>query len=662
MAAVVFADPSRPSSFFTGYLVACDLTVWCQEFVVAAHAVGGYSFDVEHEPDQNCANPGFRMHGVGVATGPADGDVLVRYLVDPAEYIPLLSYLFSTDLEAVAYNGKYDYKCLRAVGLDAVPVNFCDPMLGVNLLDDNRPAGMLGLKPVVLHAFRVKLSTYEEASAGGLDTETFRRYACDDARFEWLLWERIKPRLIKEGLFKLHQKILCPASVVFADMEASGIYWDLTVARRLLHRLVVIRDDSEKTVREFVGHINLKSPTQISDRLFGDLGISTRGVKKTKGSGKTKKGSDEPGRVQYSTDAKTMARLARKYPACAALSTYRTACVLIGTYVEPLSRLALSDREGRIHPSYWLTSATGRTRCTNPNFQNLPAWLPEIFSACSIRRAVCAAPGRKLIVADLSQIELRVIAHVSRDPVLSRSYLQHRCTVCGVGESPVILHKCPSCGMKENPKILESDDAIGFYHGLDIHQQTADLVPALRGIRRHGKTSNFALVYYATAYKMHGEYPEFSKAQWQIIIDQYFAPNAYAGVRTWHGKMERLMYATGVAQDLFGRKRRISAAAIRKSPKHALNQFINFIPQASACSIGLHSMIKMRERFMDMGVWLNGVNPQNFIHDEVVLEVDEHLVCEARSVVVDCMENSLRLRVPIRTEALVVDSWGECKS
>jgi len=616
---------------------------WAEAFVSAAIQAGGYSFDVEHPPELNCTMEGFRLTGVSFATDGFEG-----FVRDPDVWRFLIRELFPHEnLQAVAYNGKYDLKCLVAV--DCIksadyPKGFCDPMIAVNLLDDNRQPNRLGLKLVVFDLFGHVMVEFEDAWAGGELSDKFADYATEDAVWEWKLWKHLRGKLKDQNLWKLFSVIVCPVSTVFADMELNGIGWDLKGARRLLWGFQKLRDESEKKVREVVGDINLNSGDQMARVLFEELGYDSSGIPMTK-SGKRK-----------AVDSDAMDKLAKRYPVCAEIRTYRTSTKMINTYVEPLTRMALADKHGRIHPTFWVVSTTGRTRSEKPNFQNIPAWLGELFKDLSIRKNIVARPGYKLIVADLSQIELRMVAHISQDTNFLKAYREWVCKSCGAtgSENEQILHACPNCGIAE-------DEKTAFWHGLDVHQQTTDLVSVLAGNRQHGKMCNFALVYYATAYRMHHEYPAFSVKQWEAIIEEYFAPHAYAGVRQWHVQMERLMDSCGTTTDVFGRKRRLNRTDIRRHYKHALNQFINFGPQSSACALIELSLVKMAEHFRNEGVWMNEVQPQNFVHDEVVLEVREDCVEEVIPVVVDTLENSVRFRVPIRTGYEIVDRWGDAK-
>lgn len=204
------------------------------------------------------------------------------------------------------------------------------------------------------------------------------------------------------------------------------------------------------------------------------------------------------------------------------------------------------------------------------------------------------------------------------------------------------------------------DEHNGFWHGEDIHQQTTDMVPALGGDRQQGKTANFALVYFATAFRLAYEYPIFKKSQWQQVIDQYFDKySGYVGVHKWHLRMQETLYRTAECKDIFGRKRRIQKKHIKNNTKHALNQIINFGPQASACGMMLLAMSKIREECINNGTWMNSIFPQNMVHDEFVLEVDEDKIETAIDITRRHMEHCVKLRVPIRADIDVSSRWVE---
>jgi len=155
------------------------------------------------------------------------------------------------------------------------------------------------------------------------------------------------------------------------------------------------------------------------------------------------------------------------------------------------------------------------------------------------------------------------------------------------------------------------------------------------------------------------EYPELSMRKWQEVINEFF--DAYKGVRSWHIRMEQALKMSGVCTDIFGRKRRIPKSDIAKSFKHSLNMFINFPVQASACNLIQLSMVKLREQWIEEGEWLKTVFPSNFVHDEIIFEAPEEHVARHAATMQEVMENTVQLRVPVRTEPLIVDAWGLAK-
>ena len=608
-------------------------------FVATAQTAGMFAWDIEHPMDMSIHSDNFRLSGISFAT---EGIKFYERDIDAA--LGVLETLFATDTEAIAWNGKYDINGIHAVGFTKYPQNFVDPMVALNLLDDNRTPHELGLKPATYDLFGHRMAKYEESWEHGENSQEFADYATEDAYWTLRCWEYMRPQLEEQNLLKLFQKILMPAALVFSDMERAGIGWDLAGAKKLLRGFQILRKQKEEEIYSEIGELNIDSGDQLAKRLFNELGYSTRGIERTK-SGR-----------RHSVDAKAMDSLAKRFPVCEKIRTYRTATKMIGTYIEPLTRMHLEDPRGRVHPTYWLVSSTGRVRCEKPNFQNIPKWLTKKkeFSHLSIRGNVVPAAGRKLVIADFSQIELRLVAHIASDPKFLAAYRSWHCKHCGEsGEHHIILHACPKCGVGE-------DEKNGFWHGLDIHQQTTDLVPALGGDRQKGKTANFALVYCATAFRLAYEYPVFNKQQWQQVIDQYFDKyGGYVGVHRWHKKIQNVLYSTAECVDIFGRRRRIPEHHIKNNQKHALNQLINFAPQASACGMMLLSMVKMREDFTSRGLWMNGVWPQNMVHDEVVLEVADDHVDTAVEITRQHMENCVELKVPIRADIDVSSRWVE---
>ena len=173
------------------------------EFIEAALSAGRYSFDIEHPPELNWWQSGFRLSGVSFATEGA-----CFYETDMKKVRKICKNLFKHPFaEAIAYNGKYDMKCLKTAGvIDIYPDNFCDPMVAVNLLDDNRTPSNLGLKTVVYDVFEHTMVKFKDAWETGENSEAFANYAKEDAEWELRLWDYVRPKIIAQELDNLFFK------------------------------------------------------------------------------------------------------------------------------------------------------------------------------------------------------------------------------------------------------------------------------------------------------------------------------------------------------------------------------------------------------------------------------------------------------------------------
>jgi len=506
-----------------------------QKFLHEVFKVGFFSFDVEHSPKIGPHEEGFMIDGCSFSCGS-----ITFYERTLASVTTIVKRLFPANVEAVAYNAKYDLKCLVSSGIitsEEYPRNLADPMVAVNLLDDNLRPNELGLDKVVKKFYGYDMLDFKESCSYGFDSPEFTRYTCDDARFEWRLWGKLRERLERDGLLKYFQRVVMPAEKVIADLELRGLRWNIDNVGRLLEGFQELRDKMQGEIYDDIGVLNLNSGDQLARKLYEDLGYSTRGIQET-ASGK-----------RLSVDAAAMDILAAKYSVAKKIRAYRTATKMINTYIEPLTMRSMEAADGRVHASFWLVSSTGRTRCSQPNLQNIPSYLASEFKNLSLKNNFIPAEDCVFIDADYSQIELRLVAHLSQDKRMLHSYLHWQCAKCAKkGDSPVILHECPNCGEEEN-------EEKGFWHGLDLHQMTTDAISVLEGNRQNGKKANFALVYAAGPKKMHYTYPELSVDQWAEASRAYFM--VYTGVANWHRKIEHILNSTRVVRDVFGRKRRI---------------------------------------------------------------------------------------------------------
>ena len=349
-----------------------------------------YYIPVGHLPDASGAEPGRQL--------PLD---VVLNRLRPA--------LASLTAGKVAHNAKYDMMLLARYGAAVEGLRF-DTMIGAYLLNPGRRG--LGLKDLAFENLGVIMTPITDLIGTGKQQITMAQvpirlaadYAGADADMTLRLMRRIEPELQKRELTKLFTDVEMPLVPVLAQMELNGVLMDPGVLHRMNGELTEQLAALEKEVYEAVGHeFNLNSPKQLSEILFGELKLPhTR---------KTKTG--------YSVDAETLEGLRGLHPGVDALLEYRQLSKLKSTYVEGLLELIDPD-DGRVHTSFNQTIAsTGRLSSSNPNLQNIPV---RTEVGRRIRRAFVADPAHYLLTADYSQIELRILAHITHEPALVEAF------------------------------------------------------------------------------------------------------------------------------------------------------------------------------------------------------------------------------------------------
>jgi len=607
------------------------------KIVEGAQKYGLVSFDVEHDPNLNPNSPtDFKLWGCSFAIDPSE-DENVWYLRDTDEIREVWSQLSRIpDLEWVAHNGKYDVKCGNVLGFPE-PQNLRCTMIAANMLHDNLRENQVGLKPLSKMFLGRERDTFKDVSLDP-DSERFSTYSKDDARDTYDIYTMFKSQLIDQKLFRLFSELMCPASIMFSDVEQFGMRWDCVEARKQGRILQRIAESSLHAIRQVGGDINPRSPKQLQKLFFGTLGLPTDNVRRTK--------------TGFSTDEKVMTMFAPRHPVCAQILRYRTATKALSSYVSKFTKLAEQDPESRLHATFWVTSSTGRSRATNPPVQTIPVrfhdTIAEDFTAVTIRRAFVPRPGWKFLVADFSQIELRLVAHLSKDPVLLDAYRSYSCKCGAVGSCDTPLMACPSCGTVE-----------GFIHGKDIHSITTENIDALKGDRNKGKTTNFAVIYDCSAKRLHYEHPGLCLSAWQEVIDGWFY--LYQGVRRWHGEVEAVVRRSGQIRDLFGRLRRFPKHEMRDQWWRVKKQAINFVPQATASELSFLCATKLRKLWMKKGLWGESIQIVNLVHDELDVEVREDVIEEASADIIKIMQSSIQISVPIFASIKQADNWYDGK-
>ena len=426
------------------------------------------------------------------------------------------------------------------------------------------------------------------------------------ARLGLAMAQLFEQRMEKDGLLELFRQLEMPLLPVLAGMEQSGVAIDAAAFRAFLDDVQGRLDQLTAHVYELAGtQFNIRSAQQLGDVLFNGLGLPA--PRKTKGG-------------QASTSQQTLEKLAGQHPVVDSILQYRKLETMRSTYLDPLPRLV--DPQGRIHTTFnQKATATGRLSSRNPNLQNIPVRGPL---GKRMRSCFIAGPGRLLVSADYSQVELRVLAHVSQDPAL-----------------------------------LEA-----FRNGEDIHARTAALVYDLPpdqvspDQRRNAKTINFGLIYGMGAQKLAQEL-KISTTQAKDFIARYF--ERLQGLKEFYEGVEASARKHGFVTTLGGRRRLLPDinSASGQAAALARRQAINTVIQGSAADIIKLAMLAVardeRLRELDARLLLQ-------VHDELLLEVPADAAEEAGALVARLMQDvcpaGKELSVPLLVDWGTGHDWG----
>ncbi|NIY79747.1 DNA polymerase I [Celeribacter sp. HF31] len=430
-------------------------------------------------------------------------------------------------------------------------------------------------------------------------------YAAEDADITLRLWQVLKPRLHAERVTTVYETLERPLSPVLAQMEMAGVLVDRDVLSRMSNAFAQKMAGLEAEIHELAGEtFNVGSPAQLGEILFEKMGLE--GGKK----GKTGK---------YSTPADVLEDLATEHDLPGRVLDWRQLSKLKSTYTDALQTF-IHPETGRVHTSYVQTGAvTGRLASSDPNLQNIPVRSDE---GRRIREAFIAAPGKKLISLDYSQIELRILAHVAGIDSLKQA----------------------------------------FRDGLDIHAMTASEmfnVP-IEGmdpmVRRQAKAINFGVIYGISGFGL-ARNLRIPRKEAQGFIDRYF--ERFPGIRAYMDDTVEFAKAHKYVETLFGRKIHTPEIAA-KGPQagFAKRQAINAPIQGSAADIIRRAMVRMPDAIKDLPATM-----LLQVHDELIFEVDEDACDQVIEVVKDVMETAsepaVKLDVPIEVDAGIGDNWAE---
>ncbi|MGO8787134.1 MAG: DNA polymerase I [Terriglobia bacterium] len=421
------------------------------------------------------------------------------------------------------------------------------------------------------------------------------------------LSELLRPEIVREELRELYTEIELPLAHVLAEVEAAGVRVDAEILARMSGEFELELTTLTREIYDLAGGaFDIDSPKQLGDILFEKLKLP--GGKRLKKSG------------QYSTDAAVLEVLAEKYELPRKIIQYRTRAKLKSTYIDALPKFIQPDT-GRLHTSFNQTVArTGRLSSSNPNLQNIP--IDDEFGV-RIRSAFVADPGCQLISADYSQIELRVLAHLSQDPLLIEAFTRN-----------------------EDIHARTALEIFGVPHALQNHEH-----------RRMAKAINYGVIYGLSSFGLAGRTGT-SRTEAQRYIDTYFA--RYSKVSEYLEGLVEQARTTGRVRTAFGRLRPIPEinSADVQSRNRAEREAMNTPLQGTAADLMKLAMVKTQLRLEREQMQTRMILT---VHDELVFEAPEPEIERAKELVREEMEGAYAMRVPLKVDLGVGRNWKEAK-
>jgi DNA polymerase-1 len=510
-------------------------------------------------------------------------------------------------------NIKYDLIVLRQAGIELQGVAFDTMIASYLLAPERRTQAMDALARDLLGLQTIPISDLigkgkKQVTMLEVELDKVAEYAGEDADVTWRLYELLAPQLEAEGLRKLFDELEMPLLSVLADMENEGVALDLERLEETRVSLAAKVDELKSEIHRDAGReFNIDSPKQLSEILFDEMNL--RVVKKTK--------------TGRSTDASVLEVLAAEtaHPLPGLILKYREVNKLLGTYVAPLPEM-ISGKTGRVHASFHqAVAATGRLSSSDPNLQNIPVRTEQ---GRKIREAfVPGSPGRILITADYSQIELRVLAHLSEDKGLREAF--------------------------------NTDQDIHTFVAAQLEGIEQDQVT--REQRSRAKAVNFGIIYGQGAFGL-ARGLGITRAEAAKFIDEY--KERYPGITGFMETCVSEAEKNGFVTTMLGRRRTISEIHSNNRNLRALGErlAINTVVQGSAADMIKRAMVNLHERIdreeLDMRLLIQ-------VHDELVLDAPLEKVEEYSEIVRQEMAGAIELAVPVKVDVAWGKNWLESK-
>ncbi|HBG78174.1 MAG TPA: DNA polymerase I [Phycisphaerales bacterium] len=519
----------------------------------------------------------------------------------------LAAILADENVKKIGQNAKYDMIVLHNAGMPVRGLVF-DTMIASYVLNERRSHSLDNMALDFLNYRDIPISDLigkgkNQMTFDMVDTATACDYAAEDADVTFQLYEHLDAKLKKEPtLKKLFDEIEIPLADVLTKMELAGVKVDVPILKKLSIEINQQLDESAEKVYAMAGErFNVDSPKQLSNVLFEKLGLKS--VRNTK--------------TGQSTDADALEEMAGEHPIVEHILLYRQLSKLKNTYTDKLGTL-INPRTGRVHTSFNQTlTATGRLSSSDPNLQNIPI---KTQIGRQIRSAFIAEKKTDRIISlDYSQIELRVLAHLSRDKALIKAF--------------------------EDDRDIHSFVASQIYN-IDISEVTSEM-------RSRCKAVNFGLIYGQGAFGL-SKTTGMSVAEAKKFIDDYF--DRYNSVLQFKKDSIEMVKNTGFAETICGRRRNISGLESGNGNvrSQAERLAINTLIQGSAADLIKIAMIKIQNRIESEKLPAKMILQ---IHDELVFEADGKEAEKLVKIFADEMTGAIRLDVPMKVDANIGQSW-----
>jgi DNA polymerase-1 len=540
-----------------------------------------------------------------------DGDPQLALGVVIEALAPLLN---NAGLPKYGHNVKYDLTVLKRAGA-SIEGLACDTMVAEWLI--NPASKNLGLKSLAWTRLKQRMTPITDLIGKGNAQLTMDQvpvaqaapYACADVDMTHRLVAILEPELREKHLWSLFTELEMPLIPALSEMEMAGVRLDIALLEQMSQDLSTRLGELETRIQDTVGYaININSTQQLSDALFKTLGLPTQGLRRTKSG-------------HYSTAADVLERLRGQHTVVELILEYRELAKLKSTYVDALPRM-VNPHTGRLHTSYNQTgTVTGRISSSSPNLQNIPIRTPL---GRQVRRAFIAEPGWQLIAADYSQVELRVMAHISGDEGLLSAFAR--------GED---IHASTAAAIL----------------GVPLQEVTSDM-------RRLAKAVNFGLSYGQTAYGL-AQASGLTQPEAEDFIKAYF--ERFPKVREYIDTTKALATRQGYVETLLGRRRYFPELLSGKKISHNVRMSvermaINAPIQGTAADIINIATIRLHRVLQERKLRARMILQ---VHDELVIETPEAEMATVAPLTREVMENAFALKAPLKADLKVGQNWEE---